>query len=212
MRSFLLAALLLPLASFGADAIPRIAVVDSKAIFDGFKGTKESQDKYDKQVAAWEQELADKQKELANLKEKFEKQSLMLSEEKKKSLQAEFMTKQADLQKMAQSLYGKDGRVVRENEKFTAPIVQKIRSVVQTVAKAEGYDYVFDKSSGAVFMSRDDADITNKVLDRLNAEYNSLNPSTPAATPATGAAAPAAPGAAPAPTGFPAAAPVPSKP
>lgn len=179
MRSFLLA-FVLPFAAFGAEAIPRIAVVDSKALFDGFKGTKESQDKYDKQVAAWEQEVADKQKELANLKEKFEKQSLMLSEEKKKSMQADFMAKQADLQKLAQSLYGKDGRVVRENEKFTAPIIQKIRGVVQLVAKAEGYDFVFDKASGAVFYSaKDEYDITSKVMDRLNADYNSLNPVTP---------------------------------
>ena len=194
MRSFLLAALL-PLAAFGADAIPRIGVVDSKAIFEGFKGTKESQDKYDKQVASWEQEVADKQKELANLKEKFEKQSLMLSEEKKKNLQAEFMSKQADLQKLAQSLYGKDGRVVRENEKFTAPIIQKIRTVVQTVAKAEGYDFVFDKASGAVFFtSKDEFDITSKVLDRLNAEYNSLNaPASTAPSPSTGAAKPVGP-------------------
>jgi outer membrane protein len=217
MRSFLLAAIL-PLAAFGAEAIPRIAVVDSKALFDGFKGTKESQDKYDKQVAAWEQEVADKQKELANLKEKFEKQSLMLSEEKKKSLQADFMSKQADLQKLAQSLYGKDGRVVRENEKFTAPIIQKIRGVVQVVAKSEGYDFVFDKASGAVFYSaKDEYDITGKVLDRLNADYNSLNPTTPvpAAGTAPGMLAPtpsAGPGAASGPTTVPAPTNIPTKP
>jgi len=214
MRSFLFA-LALPFAAFGADAIPRIAVVDSKALFDGFKGTKESQEKYDKQVAAWEQEVADKQKELANLKEKFEKQSLMLSEEKKKSLQADFMSKQSDLQKLAQSLYGKDGRVVRENEKFTAPIIQKIRGVVQVVAKAEGYDFVFDKASGAVFYSaKDEYDITPKVLDRLNADYNSLNPVTPtqvpgaasstkAPTSTTGSGAAGAPTMVPAPTNLP---------
>jgi outer membrane protein len=197
MRSLLLAALL-PFAAFAADAIPRIAVVDSKALFDGYKGTKESQDKYDKQVAAWEQEVADKQKELATLKDKFEKQSLMLSEEKKKELQAEFISKQADLQKLAQSLYGKDGRVVQENERFTAPIVQKIRGVVQVVAKAEGYDFVFDKASGAVFYSaKDEYDITPKVLDRLNADYNSMNAPEPPPTTGPGAQAtpPSGPGA-----------------
>jgi outer membrane protein len=218
MRSFLLLAAILPLAAFGAEAIPRIAVVDSKALFDGFKGTKESQDKYDKQVATWEQEVADKQKELANLKEKFEKQSLMLSEEKKKSLQADFMSKQADLQKLAQSLYGKDGRVVRENEKFTAPIIQKIRGVVQVVAKSEGYDFVFDKASGAVFYSaKDEYDITGKVLDRLNADYNSLNPTTavPSAGSVPGTIAPSsstAPGAASMPTMVPAPTNIPQKP
>jgi len=199
MRSFLFA-LLLPLSVFAAETIPRIAVVDSKALFDGYKGTKESQDKYDKQVAVWEQDVADRQKELANLKDKYDKQSLMLSEERKKNLQAEFASKQADLQKLAQSLYGKDGRVVRENEKFTAPIVQKIRTVVQQVAKAEGYDFVFDKSSGAVFYtSKDEYDISAKVLDRLNADYNSAigvepakasGASSPTSGGTTGAAAP----------------------
>ena len=201
MRSFLFA-LLLPLSAFAAESIPRIAVVDSKALFDGYKGTKDAQDKYDKQVALWEQEVADKQKELANLKDKYDKQSLMLSEERKKNLQAEFASKQADLQKLAQSLYGKDGRVVRENEKFTGPIVQKIRAVVQMVAKAEGYDFVFDKSSGAVFYtSKDEFDISAKVLDRLNADYNSPNgpdatKSTTAAPSGQGATTPATPAAA----------------
>ena len=120
----LIALLLGPALSLHAAETPlRIAVIDSKALFDGYKGTKEAQDKYDKQVAAWEQDVADRQKELGTLKDKFEKQSLMLSDEKKKELQAQFMSKQADLQKLVQNLYSKDGRVVRENEKFTAPIL-----------------------------------------------------------------------------------------
>lgn len=172
MRALLLA-LALPLAVFSAETPMRIAILDSKALFDGYKGTKEAQERYDKQVASWEQDVADKQKELANLKERYDKQALMLSEEKKRNLQSEMMSKQADLQKMVQSFYGKDGKVVKENEKFTAPIIQKIRAVAQQVAKAEGYDLVLDRAAGAVFyVSKDDWDITPKVLDRLNADFN----------------------------------------
>jgi outer membrane protein len=172
-----------------AETPLRIAIIDSKALFDGFKGTKEAQDKYDKQVAAWEQEVADRQKELGTLKDKFEKQSLMLSDEKKKELQTQFMTKQADLQKLVQNLYGKDGRVVKKNEEFTGPIIQRIRVVAQQVAKAEGYDLVLDKASGAVFYaSREELDLTGKVLDRLNADYVGANP---VAAPKTAPAAPA---------------------
>lgn len=181
-----------------AETPLRIAVIDSKALFDGFKGTKDAQDKYDKQVASWEQEVADKQKELANLKEKFEKQSLMLSDEKKKDLQTQFMAKQADYQKLVQSLYGKDGRVIKKNEEFTGPIIQMIRGVAQKVAKAEGFELVLDKASGAVFYaSREDLDLTQKVLDRLNADYVGSAPAvttTPAAKqePSTPAKSPAA--------------------
>jgi outer membrane protein len=181
------------LAISAAETPLRIAIVDSKALFDGYKGTKEAQDKYDKQVAVWEQEVADKQKELANLKEKFEKQSMMLSDEKKRDLQGLFMSKQAEYQKIVQSLYGKDGRVVKKNEEFTGPIIQLIRGVAQKVAKAEGYEMVLDKASGSVFyVNRDDIDITQKILDRLNADYIGSNAAPVAKPDVAPAKAPAA--------------------
>jgi outer membrane protein len=173
---------------------PRIALVDSKALFDGFKGTKDAQVNYDKQVAKWEQEVADKQKELANMKEKFEKQSLMMSDEKKRDLSGQFQSKQADLQRLVQDLYGKDGRVLKENEKFTAPIVIKIKGVVQQVAKAEGYDLVLDRASGTVlFVAKEDMDITQKVLDRLNSEYTGISSPNLVKPEASKPAAPVAP-------------------
>lgn len=150
---------------------PRIAILDSKAVFEGFLGTKEAQAKYDKQVAVWEQEVADRQKELQGIQDKAVKQSMMLSDDKKKSLQAQFQQKQADLQKLVSTLYGKDGKVLKENEKFTQPIIQKIRTTAQVVAKAEGYDFVFDRAAGSVFYWKDDADLTQKIIDRLNADY-----------------------------------------
>ncbi|MBK8803521.1 MAG: OmpH family outer membrane protein [Fibrobacteres bacterium] len=187
MRSVFLSVLALSISVFAAEAVPRIGLVDTKAIFDGFKGTKEAQERFDKQVAAWEQDVADKQKELATLKDKFDKQGMMLSEERKRALQSDFMAKQADLQKMAQTLYGKDGKLVKENEKFTGPIIQKIRGIAQQVAKAEGYDLVLDRASGAVFyVGKEDWDLTQKVLDRLNADFLSTD------APAKDAPAPAA--------------------
>ena len=42
-------------ASFAEDGL-RIAHVDSKLIFDGYKGTKRAQEEYDRQVAKWEQQ------------------------------------------------------------------------------------------------------------------------------------------------------------
>lgn len=179
MRRILLSLLALSFSVSAAEAVPRIGLVDSKAVFESYKGTKEAQERYDKQVASWEQDVADKQKELASLKEKFDKQGMMLSEERKRNLQNDFMSKQAELQKMVQGLYGKDGKVVKENEKFTAPIIQKIRGVAQQVAKAEGFDLVLDRASGAVFyVGKDDWDLTQKVIDRLNSEFIATEPAT----------------------------------
>ena len=66
--------------SFAEDGL-RIAHVDSKLIFDGYKGTLKRQEEFDRQV---QMGTASKplQKELASIKERLDKQSLMLSDEK----------------------------------------------------------------------------------------------------------------------------------
>jgi Skp family chaperone for outer membrane proteins len=52
---------------------------------------------------------------------------------------------------------------------------------VQVVAKAEGYDLVLDRATGSVFYWKDDADLTQKIVDRLNADFGgSAAPSAPA--------------------------------
>ena len=60
-------------ASFAEDGL-RIAHVDSKIIFDGYKGTRKAQEEYDRQVAKWEQQANLLQKELAAIKERLDKQ------------------------------------------------------------------------------------------------------------------------------------------
>lgn len=77
---------------FAEDGL-RIAHVDSKLIFDGYKGTKKAQEEYDRQVAKWEQQGNLLQKELSAIKEKLDKQVLMLSDEKKRELEAEYAKK-----------------------------------------------------------------------------------------------------------------------
>ena len=83
-------------ASFAEDGL-RIAHVDSKIIFDGFKGTRKAQEEYDRQVAKWEQQANLLQKELAAIKERLDKQVLMLSDEKKRELEAEYNKKDTEL-------------------------------------------------------------------------------------------------------------------
>ena len=80
------------LPGFAEDGL-RVAHVDSKLIFDGYKGTKKAQEEYDRQVAKWEQQANLLQKELAAIKEKLAKQSLMLSDEKRKELEADYAKK-----------------------------------------------------------------------------------------------------------------------
>ncbi len=157
-------------ATFTHAADLKIAHVDSKLVFDKYTDTKKAQKEYDKQVQKWEQDAATKQKELMEMKEKLEKQSLMLSEEKKKEMEADFLKRKSEYEQFVQKIYGKDGELFQKNEEFSGPIIQKIKKTIQDVANQEGYDLVLDRAAGAVVFWKKDNDLTQKVIDVLNKE------------------------------------------
>ena len=152
---------------FAEDGL-RVAHVDSKLIFDGYKGTKKAQEEYDRQVAKWEQQANLLQKELAAIKEKLAKQSLMLSDEKRKELEADYAKKDTELKEFIDRVYGRTGKLITENEKVSAPIISLIKKAVTEIALQEGYDMVVDRATGAVLFWKDENDLTKKVLDYLN--------------------------------------------
>ncbi|MBP5247393.1 MAG: OmpH family outer membrane protein [Fibrobacter sp.] len=164
----LLAAWLVCGTAFAEDGL-RVAHVDSKLIFEGYKGTKKAQEEYDRQVAKWEQQANLLQKELAAIKEKLDKQALMLSDEKRKELEADYAKKNTELKEFIDRVYGRSGELITENEKVSAPIISLIKKAVTEIALQEGYDMVVDRATGSVLFWKDENDLTKKVLDYLNA-------------------------------------------
>ena len=148
----------------------KIAHVDSKMIFEKYSETSKAQRDYDRQVQKWEQEAQTKQRELMEMKERLEKQSLMLSEERKRDLEAQFAKKRTEYEQFVQQIYGKDGMLYQKNQEISDPIIQKIKRTIQDVANQEGYDMVFDRAAGAVVFWKKDNDLTQRVLDILNRE------------------------------------------
>jgi outer membrane protein len=146
----------------------RIAHVDSKLIFERYSRTHQAQKDYDRQVARWEQEANVLQQEVSALRERLEKQSLMLSLEKKKEMEAELSSKEKELQEFIQRIYGREGELLKENEKASAPLIQEIRKTIREVADQEGYDMVLDRATGAVLHWSNENDLTDRVLEYLN--------------------------------------------
>ena len=112
----LLLTLLIPLVAGAAQL--KIAHVDSKIVFNGYKKTKTVQKEYDEQVSKWEQEAAKMQKDLTDMKERIDKQSLMLSPEKKKEMESKLLKKQSQYQQFVQKIYGRDGNLFQKNQEF----------------------------------------------------------------------------------------------
>ncbi len=148
----------------------KMGYINSEAIFAEYEGTKEAQNKFNKEVAVWEQEASKKQQEIKSLKEQIDKQSLLLSAERKKALEDSLNQKMITYQKFLQEKFGKDGIALKKNEELTKPIIEKINRIIEKIAKEENYDYIFDARAGGIVYAKKVYDLNQRVLEALNKE------------------------------------------
>jgi outer membrane protein len=155
-------------ASLWARDDMRVAHVDTKLIFEGYKAVQTAQKEYEAQLAVWEQQANLLQKELDALRNSLDRQALVLSDEKRRQLQGQLEAKQAEQKAFVDEIYGPKGKMVAENQRISAPALAKIKTAIQEVALQEGYDLVVDRATGAVVFWQEEHDLTKRVLVFLN--------------------------------------------
>jgi outer membrane protein len=165
-----LSALLAVGSLFWTSAELKIGFINVEEIFKNYSGTKDAQEKFDKEVAKWEQDASARQKEIKDIKDQLEKQSLLLSSERKAELEAKLKQKMVEYQDFLQTKFGQKGEVLSKNEELTKPIVEKINKIIDKIAKDEGYDFIFDARAGGVIYGKPAYDLTERVLNLLNKE------------------------------------------
>jgi len=153
-----------------ASAEMKFGYIDSEEIFQKYEGTKEAQERFNKEVAKWEQAASEQQKDITELKEQLEKQSLLLSSERKKELETQLQEKVQAYQKFVQGKFGQEGEALKKNSELTKPIVDKINKIIDRIAKEEKYDFIFDARAGGIVFAKKPYDLTARVLELLTKE------------------------------------------
>ena len=149
----------------------KVGYINSDVILVKYEGAKEAADKLNKEVAKWEQEASKRQNELKALKEKIDKQSLLLSAERKKELEDSLQQRYAQYQQFLQEKFGQKGEAYSKNEELSKPIVEKVNKIIEKIAKEENYDFIFDaRAGGIVYANAQKYDLTDRVLMLLNKE------------------------------------------
>ena len=108
--------------------------------------------------------------QLEKATEDYQSQSLILSDAKKREIEATLQRQRSELDAFVQEIWGPSGKVAQRNEQLTRPIVEKIREVLIDIGDRDGYSIIFDATDGNVVYADDALDLTNEVLERLNAE------------------------------------------
>lgn len=160
---------LIGLAGFtlAASADVRIGFVNSETILQEYAAVQQAMDVFNRDVEAWQQELALKQHDLEQLQEEIDHQSLMLSDERRREREMEYQRLLAEFETLKESIWSPEGLVEQRNEELLRPIVNRIQTELEEIATEEGYDLILDAADSNILYGDPTFDLTRKVLDRL---------------------------------------------
>lgn len=144
----------------------RIGFVQDEQIKQQYKAWQHAQEEWELEARAWEDEAITKQQELADLEEEFERQKLILSEEKKREKEAAINAKRVALDAFTRQVYGPSGSAERKQAQLIQPLLEKISKAIEDVAIEHDYDVIFTLQSGLGYI-KPTYDVTELVLQKL---------------------------------------------
>lgn len=169
--ALLLWALAAPLGSLAVEV--KIGYIDSAKIFEQYAAAKEAQQRFDRQVQAWREEAAEKEKAVNALRADLKDQGPILSAPRRQEKEEALQKAIGDYERFIQDIWGPTGRAATENQRLTGDIVKRIRDVVEKIATEKAYQFVLDAASGLVIFADKELDLTSQVLAELNAQAGS---------------------------------------
>lgn len=143
----------------------KIGFVKDERFRTDFKAWKTVQDDWEAQQKAWDEEVQTKKKELDSMMTEYEKQRLILSEDKKREREAQMRAKNDDLDAFTRQIFGPNGTAEQKQKQLIEPLLKKISDAIEAVALQENIDVIFTLSS--IGYIKDSYDVTDKVLKYL---------------------------------------------
>lgn len=147
----------------------RIGFIRDERIKEEYKAWQKAQEDWEIEATAWEEEAVAKQDELKELEQEYERQKLILSEDKKRQKEDSVLAKAAELDAFTRQIYGPGGEAERKQADLIQPLLERISLAIEAVAIAEDYDVVFTLQSGLGYI-KESYDMTDKVLKYLEEE------------------------------------------
>lgn len=155
------------LASTASAQALKIGFVDDERIKQEYKAWQRAQEQWEIERTAWDEEATTRQTELQEIIDEYDKQKLILSEEKRREREATIRTKSEALDVYTKQIYAPGGTAERKQEELILPLLERVTEAIRLLAEEESYDVVFTMQSGLGYI-RESYDVTDKVLEYLD--------------------------------------------
>lgn len=151
-----------------AQAQQKIGYVDTEYVLNQMPEYATVQQKLDKLEQQWRQEIQQKQKEVQKLEQEFEARELLYTDEERARKQDAIEQARAEVQQLRQKYFGPQGELYSRQKRLMRPLQERILKAAESVATADGYDYVVDKKGETLFLyAQEEHDLSDRVLREL---------------------------------------------
>jgi len=146
----------------------RLAYINSTRIMTESNDTREAQRLFQLEREKWEKEVEDMTVEIQRLEREYDTRRLTLSESGKKEAEERITLRMKERQQTVERIFGEGGIAERRNNELLAPIMEKLRTVLDKIAVDENYTVIFDAASSGIVWAQERLDITHQVIIEMN--------------------------------------------
>ncbi len=146
----------------------KVAYIDMEYILDKVPDYAEAKNQLEQKAQKWKQEIEVKRNEINKLKESLKTEKALLTKELIEEREEEIAFQEKELLDYQLKRFGPTGDLVSQKSVLVKPIQDQVFTIIQDLAEARNYDFVFDRSSDLTMLfAAKRHDISDLVVRRL---------------------------------------------
>jgi outer membrane protein len=158
---------LLTTASYGMAAdVAKIGIIDGQRVLETSDAGKAARGEIKGAYNRMEEELKKRGAEFEELKKQFERNAMVMSQEKREQSQRDLQIKQMDLQQLGKK-YSTELKAIEK--KYTERIQKDVLKLTEEMGKSGGYLLIIDKPG--VLYHPNSIELTDQLIQKYNAKY-----------------------------------------
>ena len=159
---FIALALMIGATAF-TNAQSKVAHIATQELVQSLPEYKSAMDQLDKLGKTYDAEIKDMLSEAQSTMQRYEAEANTKTDEENQKRATELQAAQKRIQDHSQQARQD---LAKKEQDLLRPILEKVRTAIQKVARAKGYDYVLDSTTGTGVLLADGYDLMPDVTDR----------------------------------------------
>jgi outer membrane protein len=170
MRRIFVLCGILALCAVAGSAQMKIGYINSESILQALPEAIDAQKSLDALVVQWEGELQRMQADWKRRFDEYDKRKLILTDQARADQERELRDLDQRIVDYRNKKFGQNGELFQKQNEVMKPVQNKMFKVLEEIAKADGFDYVFDRSGEVLLLyANEKYDLTEQVLARMRA-------------------------------------------